>query len=111
MSKKRATPSKDTTSFDELVGAEEFKALARKCVKLAPKLIENAVVDTFTTRAYVISINEGYGLTTYLNAFAELLDSLQLFEFSSSAKVAEVRLTPPDEKSVESPFGAALTHI
>lgn len=109
--KKTAIPSKDSVSFDELVGAEEFKALAQKCVKLAPKLIENEVADTFTERVYVISINEGYGLTTYLNAFAELLDSLKLFEFSSSVKVAEVRLSPPDEKNAESPFGAALTHF
>lgn len=109
--KKTATPPKDKVSFDELVGAEEFKALAQKCVKLAPKLIENEVTDTFTARAYLISINEGYGLTTYLNAFAELLDSLKLFEFSSSARVAEVRLSPPDEKSAESPFGSALAHF
>ena len=82
--KKTATPPNDIASFDELVGAEEFKALAQKCIKLAPRLIENEVADAFTARAYVISINEGYGLTTYLNAFAELLDSLTLFEFSSS---------------------------
>lgn len=75
--KKTATSPKDKVPFDELVGAEEFKALAQKYVKLAPKLIENEVTDTFTARAYVVSINEGYGLTTYLNAFAELLDSLK----------------------------------
>lgn len=109
--KKAAAPTKYTVSFDELVGAEEFKALARKCIKLAPKLIENGLADTFTARAYVISINEGYGLTTYLNAFAELLDSLKLFEFSSSAKIAEARLSPPDEKNAESPFGSALAHF
>jgi len=109
--KKKATLPKGIPSFDELVGAEEFKALAQKCIKLAPRLIENEVADAFTARAYVISINEGYGLTTYLNAFAELLDSLTLFEFSSSARVAEVRLSPPDEKNAESPFGAALAHF
>ena len=109
--KKKATLPKGIPSFDELVGAEEFKVLAQKCIKLAPRLIENEVADAFTARAYVISINEGYGLTTYLNAFAELLDSLTLFEFSSSARVAEVRLSPPDEKNAESPFGAALAHF
>ena len=109
--RKKATLPKGIPSFDELVGAEEFKVLAQKCIKLAPRLIENEVADAFTARAYVISINEGYGLTTYLNAFAELLDSLTLFEFSSSARVAEVRLSPPDEKNAESPFGAALAHF
>lgn len=69
------------------------------------------MVDIFTSRAYVISINEGYGLSTYLNAFADLIESLGLFAFSSSSKVTEVVLNPPDDKNTENAFASALTNF
>ena len=39
-------------------------------------------MDSFTTRAYVVSINDGYGLTTYLNAFADLLEGEIQFDLA-----------------------------
>lgn len=104
--------SKDNVALDVLVGAADFKALAEECKIIAPKLIENDLVDTFMARSYIVSINDGYGLTTYLNSFAELLSSLKLIEPSSHNPVAEVRLGSPDnDKNNENVFSSALSYF
>lgn len=46
-----------------------------------------------------------------MNAFAKLLESLKLFEFSSSSAVTEVKLDSPDDRNHENAFSAALTHF
>lgn len=104
-------PDNKSKAIDELVGADDFKALAQECKRIAKRLIENQVLDSFTSRAYVVSINDGYGLTTYLNAFSDLLDELNLFKFSSSTKVVEVALEPPDARNNDNCFAAALSYF
>lgn len=69
------------------------------------------MVDSFTSRSYVVSINDGYGLTTYLNAFADLIEEFSLFEFTSSTKVVEVALDPPDVRNNDNVFSAALSYF
>lgn len=98
-------------TIDELVGADDFKKLAHECKKVAQRLIDNGVVDSFTSRAYVVSINDGYGLTTYLNAFADMIGQLNLFEFASSTKVVEIALDPPDGRNSDNAFSASLSYF
>ena len=66
--------------IDSLVGAEEFKALMKECVKVAPGLIKHNAVDAFLNQSYIFSINDGNGLSTYLNLFARLLKELEMFK-------------------------------
>ncbi|MCM1219108.1 MAG: AAA family ATPase [Lachnospiraceae bacterium] len=100
-----------TKDVEQLVGADDFKSLANECKQIAKRLIENQLVDSFTSRAYVVSINDGCGLTTYLNAFADLVDELNLFRSVSSAKVAEVTLNPPDGQNSDNAFSNALYYF
>lgn len=107
----KTKPDNKPKAIDELVGSDDFKALAQECKRIAKRLIENQVVDSFTSRAYVVSINDGYGLTTYLNAFADLIEELNLFRFASSTKVAEITLDPPDGRNSDNAFSAALSYF
>ncbi len=80
--------------INNLVGAAEFKALANECARIAKPLKSNDILDSFTSRAYLISINDGHGLTTYLKLFAGLIKELELFRFHSKPWVAEAELAP-----------------
>ena len=91
----------------ELVGAGEFKMLVEEVKKMAPGLIENDIIDSFTGRAYIISVNEGYGLTTYLNSFADLVESIGLFKFKSKNKTVETALLPFDSRNADDAFSVA----
>lgn len=82
----------------KLVGAVEFKQLADELVKIAPQVVKYNTHECFAHQCYVFSINDGYGLTTYLNYFAELLSELKLFDFGTGKPVIEERLLPPQGK-------------
>jgi AAA+ superfamily predicted ATPase len=100
--------SEDITNIiNKLIGASEFKALAEETVKMAPSLKDNNIVDSFTSRAYIVSINEGYGLTTYLNSFADLIEQLGLFKFKSKTKCVETVLMPFDTRNSDDAFSVA----
>ena len=96
--------------ISRLVGGEEFKSLARECVHIAPRLKKYNAEDSFIHRSYLFSINEGDGLTTYLNLFADLLEEVDLFSFASSEKVVEERVYY-DGKGKEGSFSAVLSHM
>ena len=70
--------------INNLVGADEFKALADECMKVAPGLVKHNTLEAFTHRALLVSINDGNGLSTYLQMYAKLIGALGLFNFSSS---------------------------
>ena len=94
--KKAEDRSDPLDEINKLVGAAEFKELAQECAKIAPALINNNTVDSFTSRAYLVSVNSGYGMSTYLELFADLMVSLGLFEFTSKARVVEITLEASD---------------
>lgn len=87
-----------------LVGAEEFKELAEEYVKIAPGLLKYHTVETLTHQAYLFAINDGDGLSTYLNLFAELLAGLNLFTFNGRTQVTEVKIPLPSPRDISDPF-------
>ncbi|MBE6850577.1 MAG: AAA family ATPase [Ruminococcus sp.] len=94
----------------DLVGASEFKEIAEECVRIAPYIQKHGTFDAFTHRSYLVSVNDGYGLSTYLNLFADLIEEHGLFKFASKKRVTEVALLPPQTKNpMESPFSSALS--
>ena len=96
--------------IDALVGAEEFKALAREIVEIAPQIIKNGTFDVLSQQAYIFSINDGCGLTTYLHALAKLLASLNIRNVSNIDDVIEqVVHFSADER--EDPFGPVLNNM
>ena len=89
--------------ISKLVGGEEFKKLAGEIVAIAPQIIENKTYDIFKYQAYLFSINDGYGLSTYLSLFAELIESLEIKDLTSIGTIIEERLAAPKGESTE-PF-------
>lgn len=81
--------------INKLVGAEEFKALAKEIVDIAPQIIKNKTFDILSYQAYLFSVNDGYGLTTYLSALENLLKSLNINGASSVDGVVEETLPAP----------------
>ena len=72
-----------------LVGGEEFKELAEECVRVAPLLIKHNILDTFTRQCYLFAINDGEGLSTYLELFGELLSYHKLLGYASKMDMVE----------------------
>lgn len=81
--------------INKLVGADEFKTLAKEIVDIAPQIIKNKTFDILSYQAYLFSVNDGYGLTTYLSAFENLLKSLNIQGISSIDGVVEEVLPAP----------------
>jgi len=80
--------------IDSLVGAYEFKQLARECALIKPQVVKNEVHDIFAHRSYLFAINDGCGLTTYLESFANLLSELNLAHFGTGANKFEEFVVP-----------------
>ncbi len=94
-----------------LVGADAFKALAEELVCVAPVLKAHNTEDALIRQSYLFSINDGNGLTTYLNLLAELLQDLNICTFSEKNRVVEEKLPPKPLNPQEDPFAKALSHF
>lgn len=77
--------------INELVGAAEFKALAKEIVDIADEIKRTDTYEVFTNQCYLFSIGDGCGLTTYLELFAKLISDKKLCNMSSHP-VREERL-------------------
>lgn len=73
----------------DLVGAEEFKALAEELVGMSSALRTLKSRSYLQRNTYLFSIDDGYGLTTALRLFATLLYENKLL---SSKEFAEIRI-------------------
>lgn len=109
---RKAQLLKDTIEkIEALVGAEDFKALARECAAVAPGLISHNIAETFIHRSYLFAINDGDGLSTYLDLFAKLIDCLELFKMRSTTSVLEITLPAVTSGSSSSIFDAAVKQL
>ncbi len=95
---------------EELIGAADFKALAKEIRTIAPIIKKYDTYEAITNRCYLVSINDGCGLSTYLELFADLLAETELFKFNPRGpRVNEVKLGPQQkEPMMDNPFSAAL---
>lgn len=98
--------------IDALIGAEDFKALAHELATVAPHLVKKGTVDTFFNTSYIFSINDGDGLTTYLDLFCELLMLLDLVKFEAKKRFSEDKIIMPQGKEAPSKaFSAVRAHF
>ena len=95
--------------IEALVGVPEFQELAEECRRVAPVLRRNNAVDTFTSRSYLLSVNDGYGISTILVLFADLVEELELYHFAANGRIVEVRIPAPNPKNGDDPFAQALS--
>ena len=77
--------------INALVGATEFKALAKEIINIADEIKSTDTYEVFTNQCYLFSIGDGCGLTTYLELFAKLVSDKKLC-YMSSRPVREERL-------------------
>lgn len=80
------------TRIDKLVGAKEFKALSHEIISISDEIKRTGTYEVFTGQSYLFSIGDGYGLSTYLRLFAELVGDLKLCEISPRGAVCEARI-------------------
>ncbi len=93
-----------------LVGAWEFKQLAEEITAVAPGLIKHNSVEALTRQAYVFSINDGDGYTTYLKHFALLLDEVGVIKLAKPTGIYEF-VVPPKTRENPTPFKSVEGHL
>lgn len=91
--------------INALVGAVEFKRLARELIEISDEIARTNTYEVFTNQCYLFSIGDGCGLTTYLELLAKLISELKLCNISTLS-VREERLAAYKE-SIE-PFEGAM---
>lgn len=85
------TNSNAIETINKLVGATEFKALAKEITDIAEEIKRTNTYEVFTNQCYLFSIGDGCGLTTYLKLLAKLISEVHLCKIASHP-VYEVRL-------------------
>lgn len=83
----------------KLIGAEDFKRLADEIISIAPQIKKHSTQRVFAAQSYLFSINDGCGLSTYVELFAQLLEELGIFKCLPKNKVVEILLPPPASDS------------
>ena len=96
-------------AIEALMGAEEFKDLAKELVTIAPQIVSNKTYEIFTYQSYLFSVNNGFGLTTYLQSFADLLNEIHIQPVQAD-EVKELVLPAPKGESDE-PFEDASREL
>ena len=100
--KKAARLEKVMAKIDGLIGAEQFKELAHELYTVAPSLVKHNTVHALLRNSYLFSINDGNGLTTYLELFCELLEALEVERFGPSSRFKEIKVYAPQGKETAS---------
>lgn len=103
--KKSPAPAKESAydSIEKLIGAAEFKALAKECRDFSQSFIDNDLLDVFRSRFYIFSVSDGYGMSTYLRLFAELLEETKLFKFAAGSMIPGLKSKKYEEVKLEAP--------
>lgn len=82
---------------DSLLSAGAYKQMLEEIRIVAPQITQLGVQRVFNAKAYLFSVDDGCGLSTYLSILANLVSSLGLFEFADEAKVIETVVEKNDK--------------
>lgn len=83
--------------INTLVGAQEFKALIKELVAVAPEVVKNDAQDVFMSQSYLFSIGDGCGLSTYLAILALAVNDLSLAKMTAETPVKEYKIEMTDK--------------
>ena len=101
--------------IDGLIAADDLKALAHEIVSIAPMIIKNKTYDVFTNQSYIFSINDGYGISTYVTLLAELIGQTKLKKISTRLPSVEIKLGVMDDRdpftNPHGPFASILSFL
>ena len=70
--------------INALVGAAEFRSLAKEISDIAAEIKRTGTYEVFFNQCYLFSIGEGRGLTTYLTLLAQLIGELGLCKMNTN---------------------------
>ena len=90
--------------FDNLVGWDALKALCSEIAMVAPQIIAHNTQVSFQHLNYLFSVNDGAGLSTALQTYADFITSLALFPFCKDTPVVELRIGMKSEDGFQSPY-------
>lgn len=95
----------DLEKVDELVGADEFKALIHELHKIALGMLKRGTNEVFKYQSYLFSIGDGMGMTTYAELFAQNISNLGLAKICASRAVVERSIqAPKDSRNIDGAF-------
>ena len=83
--------------IQDKVGWNEFKSLCKEILQVSPQIKRNKIYKSFLFQNFLISVDDGYGLSTALDDFKQLIDDLGLFRFNEKQPVVEIRLSSKSE--------------
>lgn len=95
--------------INEMVGGDDFKLLSSEACRIIPLLKENKLEDIFAKRCYLVSINNGYGLTSFLEKFNDMILCSGLFSAKQNPML-EIRIPAAKTGMSGSPFDSALQY-
>lgn len=83
----------------DLIGVKEYKTLCEKVHKRAAAIRKNHTEKVFRSRGYLIGMMPGYGYSTILKTFSDLLKEEQLI--SAQSELEEVHMPFPSDENSE----------
>lgn len=89
ISEKKSDCKSALCRIEGLVGSEEFKQLAREIVAISEQVIKHSTQSVFATQSYLFSINDGCGLSTYIELLASLMAECGVFNFRDEPYIVE----------------------
>jgi len=84
-------------NIEDKVGWSEFKELCREMLQVSPQIKRNGIFKSFLFQNFLISVDDGYGLSTALDDFKQLIEDLELFTFNQKQPVVEIILSSKSE--------------
>jgi len=99
-----ATASSPLSFFDNMIGWDAFKALCREIAGVAPQILLHNTQVSFQHLNYLFAVNDGSGLTTALQTYADFITALGLFPFCKDNPVLELRIGLKTEDGFLSPY-------
>lgn len=83
--------------MSRMLGAEELTKLCRGISSMAPMLKERNLCHIVTNRSFLVSVDDGYGLTTALTLLGEMYNELGLFQIKGAP--VEIKIDPENPRS------------
>ena len=90
--------------IDELVGAADFKRIAREIVQIAPEVRRRKTYGTFTSQCYLFSLGDRCGTTTCVELLAKLLKDARINDTGKVRGFVETKLPPDRDVAGYDPF-------
>ncbi|MCR5744161.1 MAG: AAA family ATPase [Lachnospiraceae bacterium] len=87
------TAEKLIEEINSLEGAAQFKKMCNRIYKVAPVIRNNGAMKSIEFQNFLLSIDNGYGLSAQIDYLSDLLRALDLFTINVNHSHIEIKLT------------------